>query len=65
MEGFTALIKKYERRQLLHGIKVARGAPSLSHMFFADNSYIYCKARKEDASQIVNLLNVFEKVYKC
>lgn len=61
MEGFTSLIKKYEQRRLLNGIRVARGAPILSHMFFADDSYIYSKASSEDAAQIINLLNVFDK----
>lgn len=40
MDGLSALIKSYERRGLIKGIKVARGAPSVSHMFFADDSYI-------------------------
>lgn len=34
MEGLSALIKSYERRGLIKGIRVAKGAPSVSHMFF-------------------------------
>lgn len=45
MEGLTTLIQDYERRKLLSGIQVARGAPIISHMFFADDTYIFCKAR--------------------
>lgn len=58
MEGLTALI---ERRRLLSGIKVARGAPVLTHMFFADDSYIYCKAKGETAVQVNHMLQIYEK----
>lgn len=62
MEGFTSLIQDYERRRLLSGIQVARGVPTISHMFFADDSYILCKAISEDTTQVVNLPHIFEKV---
>lgn len=61
MEGLTALLNDYDRRKLLTGIKVARGAPVLTHMFFADDSYIYCKATNEMAVQISHILNVYER----
>lgn len=60
-KGFTALIKDYERRRFIQGIRVARGAPTLSHMFFADDSYIYCQASKEEADHVINMLRIFEK----
>lgn len=62
IEGLTALIHDYERRRLLTGIKVARGAPVLSHMFFADDSYIFCKANGDTTSQVNHMLQTFEKV---
>lgn len=60
-EGLSALIHDYERRQLLTGIKITRGAPSLSHMFFAADSYIYCKANADMASQINHMLHIYER----
>lgn len=47
--------------RLLRGIQVARGVPTISHMFFADDSYIFCKAISEDAIQVIKLLQTFEK----
>lgn len=61
MEGLTALIHGHERRNLLMGIKIARGAPRLSHLFFADDSYIYCKAEAEMATQLNHMLQVYER----
>lgn len=38
MEGLSSLLQDFERKRLIAGIKVARMAPSISHMFFADDS---------------------------
>lgn len=60
-EGFSSIMKSYEMQGLLGGIKVARGAPNITHMLFADDSYIFCKANTEEAEKVVNLLGMFEK----
>lgn len=60
-EGLSSLIKKYEAKQWLHGIKVCRKAPTTSHMLFADDSYFYCKADMAESSKVVELLNVYER----
>ncbi|KAL8113779.1 hypothetical protein AgCh_020904 [Apium graveolens] len=60
IEGLPAMVKSYENRGLIRGIKVARGAPMVTHMFFADDSYIYYRASKEEATQIMNLSANFE-----
>uniref|UniRef100_A0A803NFE6 Reverse transcriptase domain-containing protein n=1 Tax=Cannabis sativa TaxID=3483 RepID=A0A803NFE6_CANSA len=59
-EGLSALIKKYEGRGWLHGCKVANGAPRISHMLFADDSYLYCKATLQEALKVRELLFKFE-----
>lgn len=41
--------------------RAARGAPTLSHMFFVDDSYIYCQASKEQADHVSDMLRIFEK----
>lgn len=61
MEEMSALIHEFEKRKWLNGIKIARGAPSLSHLFFADDSYIYCKANENSAVQINQMLHTFER----
>uniref|UniRef100_A0A803Q310 Reverse transcriptase domain-containing protein n=1 Tax=Cannabis sativa TaxID=3483 RepID=A0A803Q310_CANSA len=37
------------------------GAPSISHMFFANDSYLYCRVLENEAQHIVKLLNYFER----
>lgn len=41
-------------------IQVTRGAPLISHMFFPNDTYIYCKANGETSFRILEMLNIFE-----
>lgn len=38
-EGVSSLITKYEKLGLIHGVRVARKAPVLSHLLFADDCF--------------------------
>uniref|UniRef100_A0A803PIN7 Reverse transcriptase domain-containing protein n=1 Tax=Cannabis sativa TaxID=3483 RepID=A0A803PIN7_CANSA len=59
-EGFSSLIRHYEATRLISGCKVAKGAPTISHLLFTDDSYVYCQASKEEASHVLSLLQTFE-----
>uniref|UniRef100_A0A803PJ09 Reverse transcriptase domain-containing protein n=1 Tax=Cannabis sativa TaxID=3483 RepID=A0A803PJ09_CANSA len=59
-EGLTTLIHRFEERGLLHGCNVANGVPRISHMLFADDSYLYCKATSPEATRIQEVLGKFE-----
>lgn len=59
MEGLSALVRNYEQKKLIRGIRVVRGAPIISHIFFADVTYIYCQTRNDIAQQLTNMLHVF------
>ena len=43
----------------LLGMKIANEAPSLSHLFFADDSLIFCRAKATEATQLMKVLNVY------
>lgn len=59
-EGFSALLKNFESTGKIRGCKIARGAPEVSHMLFADDSYVFCKATEEGATNVVQLLQWFQ-----
>ncbi|KAL8118945.1 hypothetical protein AgCh_016437 [Apium graveolens] len=61
IEGLTSFIHSYERRGLLQGIRVAHSAPSISHIFFADDCYIFCKADVTCAGHVQDMLQTFEQ----
>ncbi|XP_060972631.1 uncharacterized protein LOC133038482 [Cannabis sativa] len=60
-EGLSSLIKHAEATKLITGCKVARSAPPISHLLFADDSYVYCKASEEEANRVLTLLRTFEE----
>lgn len=60
-EGLSSLIHNYENKQWLHGMKVCRRAPIVSHMFFADDIYFFCKADSLEAMKVVQLLDIYEQ----
>ena len=59
-EGLSALLRRHENIGLFSGIKVARRAPSVSHIFFADDCYLFCKATEGDTLAVKNLLQLFQ-----
>ena len=61
VEGLSAMIKRKERLGGLRGISVRRGAPSISHLFFADDSIIFCRATSGDCAQVAEELDIYEK----
>ena len=60
-EGLSALIKKSVDRGEMEGITVCRGAPCLSHLFFTDDSIIFCKATIGECNAIQRILGVYEQ----
>uniref|UniRef100_A0A803PRY0 Reverse transcriptase domain-containing protein n=1 Tax=Cannabis sativa TaxID=3483 RepID=A0A803PRY0_CANSA len=60
-EGFSSLIRSDESTRRLTGCKVARSAPTISHLLFADDSYVYCQASDEEANHVLSLLRFFEE----
>lgn len=61
IEGLTRVLQKFENRKLIHGIKVVGSAHAISHMFFVDDFYIFCKAKFESAHNVMDLLKIFER----
>lgn len=61
-EGFSTLINNYIHKGWLNGCKVANGAPSISHMLFADDSYLYCRATTTEASGV---FLTFKHIWVC
>ena len=45
----------------LKGITVCRGGPQLSHLFFADNSLIFCKATLDNCESLQRILEIYER----
>jgi hypothetical protein len=58
-EILSRLILKEELLGNLHGIKIARQSPPVSHLLFADDLMIFSKATDREANAIVHCLSTY------
>ncbi|XP_074378027.1 uncharacterized protein LOC141719548 [Apium graveolens] len=62
VEGLSAIMRRYEEAGLLHGCKVARGAPSISHLLFTDDCYFFFRASQTEAAIMKDILVRYERL---
>ncbi|KAL0434848.1 UNVERIFIED_CONTAM: putative mitochondrial protein [Sesamum radiatum] len=58
-ESFSSLLQQAERDGVLRGITVCRGAPSVSHLLFADDTLIFCQASHANVLTIQRVLETY------
>ncbi|XP_019178261.1 PREDICTED: uncharacterized protein LOC109173479 [Ipomoea nil] len=62
VEGLSVLLQQAERQGDIHGIRIARGAPAVTHLFFADDSLLFFRATSTEAQTIRNCLDTYSAV---
>ncbi|XP_021736519.1 uncharacterized protein LOC110703068 [Chenopodium quinoa] len=60
-EAFSTLISKAVNDKLLSGVRICRGAPRISHLFFADDSIVFAKENLQECSKIADIINTYER----
>ena len=60
-EGLSTLIKKSVENGVLHGVAACKRGPSISHLFFADDNLIFCKASMEECKSLQRIIGIYEK----
>ncbi|XP_026384911.1 uncharacterized protein LOC113280510 [Papaver somniferum] len=61
MEALSRSLNKIENDGLIHGFKVTKHCPAITHLFFADDCLIFIKARKKDARNLATIIEQFSK----
>jgi hypothetical protein len=56
-----SLLQQAEKNGAITGIPTSRRGPRLSHLFFADDSILFCKANSVEWRRIMRILGVYEK----
>ena len=60
-KGLSALIKKPVADGHVEGIAICRGGPELSHLFFANDSLIFCNASLSECNSLQCILHIYEQ----
>ncbi|XP_019149856.1 PREDICTED: uncharacterized protein LOC109146658 [Ipomoea nil] len=58
-EGLSTLFSRAEARGDIHGLKIARGAPPVSHLLFADDCLLFFKACTQEMQAVKNVLDLY------
>ena len=64
LEGLNGLIKKAIAVGDLRGFSLCKSSPQISHLFFANESLIFCWAKMGDVQAIQSALTQYEKASK-
>ena len=59
-EGLSAMIRKAKEARNLQGVLSGNGEVCLSHLLFADDSLIFCRATMEECQRLLAILEQYE-----
>ncbi|XP_058764549.1 uncharacterized protein LOC131638009 [Vicia villosa] len=54
------LLKKGVADKKIHGVKIARNAPVISHLFFANDCLLFARANTSEARKILDILHQYQ-----
>lgn len=63
-KAFSALIADANNSHELNRISICRGCPKVTHLFFADDNLLFCKAERQEGHKLVEgnkLVELFQR----
>ena len=61
-KGLYGLTKKAARAKDINGFSICKRGPKLKHLFFADDSLLFCKANSQEYGNMLKILAEYEEV---
>ena len=62
-EGLHGLINKAATNGDIHGVSIYRNGPKLTHLLFADDSLIFCRATENECQTLLKILAKYERAF--
>ena len=59
--GLQSLLTKAEVEGHIRGVAICRNGPKISHLFFADDSVLFCSAKEAECRKILEILATYER----
>jgi hypothetical protein len=59
-ESLSSLLVQADSEGFLEGVPTSRRGPWINHMFFADDSLIFCRASHDHWNRLSAILNIYE-----
>ena len=60
IKAFSALIVEANNSKSLTGVSICRGCLRVTHLFFANDSLLFCRAERQDCIKLVEILKLYE-----
>ncbi len=60
-EGLSALLAQASQTKTIQGLSISRGGPQLTHIFFVDDSVLFCRPNMQKCNAILEILRKYEK----
>ena len=60
-EGLNGMIKKAKMDGDIQGFSLCRRCPKLTHLLFADDCLLFCRATMEECGKVLDILNDYEE----
>ena len=62
VEGLSLALTKAASEEVIHGIKVSSSAPPISHLLFADDSFLFFRANNQEAEGVKAILDEYARL---
>ena len=59
VEGLSTLIYKAVGQGDLHGVRVCRGAPVVSHLLFRDDCFLFSRVNIVEAHKLFHIIHIY------